>query len=517
METTEVEKLKDESEYWEPQPRQLLFLQSYAYEALYGGAKGGGKTDALLAESTRQIHIPRYRGAIFRREITRLGEIIDRSHRWFSRMAKWNEQKKTWTFPSGAKIYFFHCQYEQDKNNHQGKEYQFIGFDQIEEFTESMYDFIKGANRSSDPSLRCYVRCTANPGNIGHAWVKNKFISKLDRNGEVKYFKIINEEDTEVPQGTPGSQSRAYIFARVYDNPALLKSNPEYLSVLQNLPRALRLAFLEGDWDAFEGQYFAEWKRILHVITYTEFKHSIFQLPITRFASIDYGYAKPAAIHFHAILPEGKLRTYKEIYGAGMDYVSLAEKFKETIEPGEVFDYIVCDPAIQGDKSHHKKEPMKDGDMKGESGFDILKKELQDVCPVLLGDNRRVVGWTRMHEYLKPFINQHGEEDSFWKITSNCVNLIRTLPTLIHSTSKPEDVNTDCEDHAPDDCRYGIMSRPETPVEIKTKWDPGEKFWRRVKLDIKRKKENNPLQVMEQYGINEEILLEEGEHFIPDG
>jgi len=512
----EIEQLKEESEYWEPQPRQLLFLQLYVYEALYGGAKGGGKTDALLAESSRQIDNPRYRAALFRREITRLGEIIDRSHRWFSRMAKWNEQKKTWTFPSGAKIHFFHCQHETDKSNHQGKEYQFIGFDQIEEFTESMYDFIKGANRTSDPTLRCYIRCTANPGNIGHAWVKSKFIDNLDPNGGVKYFKRINEEDTEVPQGTPGAQSRAFVFARVYDNPALLNADPEYLNVLKNLPKALRLAFLEGDWDAFEGQYFSEFTRALHKIPYSDFKEVVSMLPLTRFASLDYGFAKPTSIHFHAVLPEGKLRTYKEIYKAGMDYMTVSEEFKAAIEPGEVIDYLVCDPAIQGDKSHHQKEPMKDGDMKGESGFDILRRELQDVCPVLLGDNRRVVGWTRMHEYLKPFVNQHGEDDANWKITENCRNLLRTLPTLIHSTSRPEDVDTNCEDHAPDECRYAIMSRPEIPVVQPKEISHDDFFWKRVKMDIKRKKQNNPLQSLGDHVIDN-ISMEDGEHFIKDG
>ena len=508
-----IEKLKEESEYWEPQPRQLMFLESYVYEALYGGAKGGGKTDALLAESSRQIHIPRYRGAIFRRESPRLSEIIDRSQRWFSRTAKWNEQKKLWKFPSGAIIRFFHCQYEQDKNQHQGKEYQFIGFDQIEEFTESQYDFIKGANRTSDPELRCYIRCTANPGNIGHAWVKNRFIDKLEPNGQVKYFKRINEEDVEVPFGTPDAQSRAFVFARVYDNPALLDSDPNYLNILKNLPKALRLAFLEGDWDAFEGQYFNEFRRTIHVISYSDFKEQISMLPINRYASLDYGFAKPASIHFHAILPEGKMRTYKEIYGAGMDYVDLANAFKETLESDERIDYLVCDPSIQGDKSHHR-EP-KDGDVKGESGYNVLQRELVDVCPVLLGDNRRVIGWTRMHEYLKPFENQHGDTDSFWKITDNCTALIRTLPTLIHSSTNPEDVDTNCEDHAPDDCRYGIMSRPEIPVVKRKKFDPDERFWLRVKQDIKRKKINNPLQSIPEDDINS--TLESGETWIPDG
>ena len=514
--TKTIEQLKEQSEFWEPQTRQLLFLQTPAFEALYGGAKGGGKTDALLAEATRQIKNPRYKAAIFRRETPRLEEIIERSRRWFNRTAKYNETKRVWTFPSGAKIMFFHCEREKDKEQHQGKEYQFIAFDQIEEFTESQYNYIKGACRTSDPSMVCYVRCTANPGNIGHAWVKGKWIDKLDPDGEVKFFKRVEEEDTEVPVGTEGSQSRAFIFARIYDNPALLNSDPNYLNTLKNLPRALRLAFLEGDWDAFEGQYFDEFKRILHVIPYEVYKQSTVQVPVTRFASLDYGFAKPASIHFHAVFPEGKLRTYKEIYAAGMDYVTVAERFKQALEPGEKIDYLVCDPAIQGDKSHHKKELMKDGDMKGESGYNVLQRELQDVCPVMLGDNRRVIGWTRMHEWLKPFVNQFGDLDAMWKITSNCTNLIRTLPTLIFSTTNPEDVNTNCEDHAPDDCRYGIMSRPEIPVAIKRKLTSEDKFWRRVKLDIKRKKINSPLQTLES-SDNIESTLESGETFIPDG
>src|SRR6185369_6405722 len=161
----------------------------------------------------------------------RLGEIIDRSFKYFPGLdAKYSDKDialkiPAWTFPSGAKYAFGHCQNEQDKYNYQGKEFHFIGFDQLEEFTESQYLYLIAQNRTSDPSIYCWIRSTANPGGIGHGWVKKRFIEQV-KSGEVKTFKRINDEDMETSADDPNGVSRSFVFSTLFDNPSITKNDP---------------------------------------------------------------------------------------------------------------------------------------------------------------------------------------------------------------------------------------------------------------------------------------------------
>jgi hypothetical protein len=212
---------------------------------LFGGAKSPGKTHALLFEATRQVDKPNYKAIILRRIFPSLQEIIDRAAEFFPKMrAKWEAEPRRWRFPSGATIAFGHCEHENDKFDYQGKEYSFMGFDQLEEFTESQVRYLTAQVRTSDPTIHCYIRATANPGNIGHWWIKRRFIDGKKPN--VRY-----EADFGVFDGKRLYRSSAYVPATIYDNPVLLKANPQYLAELRALPEQERKAFLEGDWNAF--------------------------------------------------------------------------------------------------------------------------------------------------------------------------------------------------------------------------------------------------------------------------
>ena len=245
---------------WSPQPKQKIFMSRFENEALYGGAAGGGKSDCAIAEALRQVHIPHYRGLILRKTYPQLSELIDRSREIYMRAfpkVKYNEQKHCWTFPSGAKIYFGAMQHTKDRTNYQGKRYDFIDFDELTHFTWDEYSYLFSRNRPNGPGTRCYIRAQANPGGIGHGWVKERFVTAAP-----PLTTIWEDFSVRGPSGEiiSGRRSRIFVPASVFDNKILMQNDPEYIMKLAQLPDAEKKALLYGDWDSFSGQVFTEWR-----------------------------------------------------------------------------------------------------------------------------------------------------------------------------------------------------------------------------------------------------------------
>lgn len=238
---------------WLPNPGpQTTFMQSEAFEVLYGGQVGGGKSEALLYKALEGVSNKDYTGILFRRSFPDLEKsLISRSKIAYKAAypdARYNESKHVWTFPSGAQIYFSHLEHDKSVEDHQSAEYSFIGFDELTHFTRWQYTYMLTRLRSSK-GLRPIVRAATNPGSDGHQWVLERWAPWLDptsllkaRPGEVLKYRSSGDGEAWDPDG---SKSRAFIPARRTDTPQLPADYAEQFGALDPVTRA---QLLDGNW-----------------------------------------------------------------------------------------------------------------------------------------------------------------------------------------------------------------------------------------------------------------------------
>lgn len=444
---------------WSPQPRQAEFLSRAEYEVLYGGAAGGGKSDALVAEALRQVNIPHYKGLILRKTYPELGELIDKSLSYYARAfpgAKFNASAHTWTFPSGARVIFGALQHSKDKTKYQGRAFDFIAFDELTHFTWEEYSYLLSRNRPSGAGTRTYVRATANPGGVGHGWVKDRFVTAATP-GSTIWEKVA----VKFPDGTSREswRSRAFIPASVFDNKALLDNDPEYVEKLAMLPTAERDALLYGDWNTFSGQVFREWRDDAAHYADRINTHVIdpFRIPSdwAIWCGLDWGYSRPFSVGWYAADHERRLYRIKEWYGCSgtpnqgvkLEPTAVARKIKEIEEHDE---------NLKGRRIHRVGDPAIWGSDGTESIGALMERER---VYFERGDNARIDGKMQIHHRLS--FDDDGIPMLY--VFNTCTNLIRTLPALVYSAQNVEDVDTDGEDHAYDELRYVAMKNPIAP------------------------------------------------------
>ena len=438
---------------WQPQPRQAAFQARSEYEVLYGGAAGGGKSDALVAEALRQVNNPNYRAILFRKTFPQSRELIIKSRRLYPLCcpgAKYNATQHVWTFPSGALIYFGSMPNSDSYLDYQGLSFAFIGFDELTHFTQKEYEYLFSRNRADGPGLRCYIRATANPGGIGHSWVKARFIDPEPAETPIKFTTTIQNPEGEAVEV---ERERVFIPSSVWDNKILLANDPNYLANLAQLPEAERKALLYGDWDSFSGQVFTEWRNNREGYKTRKWTHVIepFEIPSDwrRYRSFDFGYSRPYAVQWWAVDPDGTAFLYRQLYGSNGvpnegvrdEPREIARKIREIEEAEEQGRSIigVADPSIW-DESR---------------GFDgtIINMFEREGIYFDKGDNKRLPGKMQMHKRLH--FDKNGYAGMY--VFSNCREFIRTIPALVYDTFHPEDIDTTQEDHDYDAARYFMM------------------------------------------------------------
>jgi hypothetical protein len=416
-----------------PNPKQRLFLTSQARYTCYGGARGGGKTWAVIAKAVLLCLNPDYAGIrvlILRRKLIHLEETLAApiSRLVPRELGSYNAEKNTFFFKNGSTIRFGHLHGRRDLEDYQGREYDVVFIDEATQFTEAEFRTLGACVRGVNAfPKRVYLTC--NPGGIGHRWVRRLFLKR-------EFLPDENPDD--------------YLFvpATVFDNRPLLDASPDYLRMLNLLPESLRRAHRDGDWDALSGQFFSEFDPALHTA-------KPFPVPPgwTRYRALDYGLDMLACLWI-AVDYEGRAWVYREYQmgkdipgGRGLLLSEAAEMIRSMTLPGEEILCTLAPPDLWS--------AQKDT---GRSAAEVFAAH---GVPLTRAVNARAQGWLMLKEYLR--INPGGSPPLL--IFNTCPQLIENLPQLQVSEKNPNDC--DIEPHAIthicDALRYFAAQRILTP------------------------------------------------------
>ena len=436
-----------------PNEKQLLFLADQHKFIGYGGARGGGKSWAVRVKAALLcLNYPGIKVMIVRRTYPELQEnhilplcamlrCLDDDPA--ERIAAYNDAKKHIVFPNGSRILFRYCDCDKDAARFQGTEVDVLFIDEATQHSEAQMHALRACVRGvNNYPKRIY--CTMNPGGVGHGWVKRLFIDRAFRDGE-------------------DPADYVFIPAKVYDNQVLMQRDPGYLKRLEALPPARRRAHLEGDWNVYEGQVFAEWRDDPAHYADGKWTHVIepFDIPDTWrvYRSFDFGYAKPFSVGWWAVDFDGRLYRILELYGCVPGEPDTGVRWT----PEQIFEQIrtteTTHPYLRGRDIRGVADPAIWDASRGDSIADIADRYGVYFEP---GDHKRLPGWMQVHYRLA--FDQAGLPMLY--VFRNCRDTRRTLPLLRYDAHAPEDVDTRQEDHIADEIRYLCQSDPIAPRPV---------------------------------------------------
>jgi hypothetical protein len=430
---------------WEAQKGpQSAFVGCPVFEVFFGGARGGGKTDAVLGEWS--LHADAYRanaiGLMVRRSRIELLETFERARIIYSKLgATFTQNPMRIAMPNGARLTFAYLERDADAEQYQGHSYSRVYVEEAGNFPSPAPIMKLMATLRSGAGVPVGMRLTGNPGGPGHQWVRARYIDPQPMG-----WQIIR---------SPEGLERIYIPSRVADNIYL---GADYVQRLRasGSPELVR-AWLEGDWSVVSGAFFPEFSMARHVIAPRSLPEHW-----ARFRSFDWGSARPFACLWWAVsdgsLPDiarGALVNYREWYGMRPDEPNVglrmtAEAIAEGIRERERADpgmmTGVADPAMFAE----------------DGGPSIAHRMMSKGVIFRPADNKRIAGRGAMGGWDQVRARLEGDADDrpMLLLFATSRDLIRTLPALQHDDARPEDVDSDMEDHAPDSCRYACMSRP---------------------------------------------------------
>tara|TARA_Y100000310_G_scaffold343883_1_gene453683 strand:+ start:1759 stop:3165 length:1407 start_codon:yes stop_codon:yes gene_type:complete len=432
---------------WQPHPGpQTIALEvNDVFETMYGGARGGGKTDAGMVWLLKDTENPLYRGLVIRRNAEDLYDWIDRARIMYPH-ATISGKPATIKFPSGAIIRSGHLKDDQAYTKYQGHEYHRVLIEELTQIpSEESYLKLISSCRSTVEGLDPKIFLTCNPGGKGHQWVKSRFIQG---HTPKKAFK-----------DSVSGRLRMFIPATVEDNPALLERDPDYVAFLDSLPEPLRSAWRKGDWDVFAGQYFTEWCPEVHVISEEEAKTRGYGDSLNKhFMGIDWGFSAPFCALWCQVTRHNRVFIYRELYGTDKHPKEWAEMIWSINKKTNTdISMTLADPSMWAKNPLSWNSP--DRPMYTDKSIaDAMTSYMDTLVPA---NNNRINGWRNMAQLMHWSPTQN---PNFYIIKGTCKNLIRTLPNMVRDEKNIEDIDTDLEDHAVDSCRY-MLSHIQAPIK----------------------------------------------------
>jgi hypothetical protein len=434
---------------------QSDFLSASEREVLYGGAAGGGKSYAMLADPLHGLNDPNFSGLLVRHTTEELRELIQKSQELYPRAIpgiKWSERKSQWTSPQGGRLWMSYLDKDTDVTRYQGQAFNWIGFDELTQWSSPYaWDYMRSRLRSAHSNkLGLYMRGTTNPGGAGHSWVKKMFIDPAPSNTSYWATSVETGETIRYPKGHSKEGQplfkRRFIPASLFDNPYLSEGG-DYEAMLLSLPEHQRKQLLEGNWDINEGAAFPEFNRSIHVI-------DDFQIPASwvKFRACDYGYGSYTGVLWFTVSPEEQLIVYREMYCSKVTATDLADMILDAEKEDGNIRYGVLDSSLW----HNR----------GDSGPSLAEQMIMKGCrwrPSDRSRGSRISGKNEIHRRLQ--VDEFTEKPRLVFMRS-CTNTLSQIPVIPLDKRNPEDVDTNAEDHLYDALRYGIMTRPRSSL-----WD----------------------------------------------
>lgn len=422
----------------EVSPQQWEFINATEDEVMYGGAAGGGKSyGQILDGMLKALEYPGIKQIMFRKTYKELEKSLIRVSQevYPKSIATYNESKYMWKFKNGSIIDFGYLATESDVYNYQSAEYDIIRLDEATHFTEFQYKYMQSRIRGAN-NFPKQLKCSTNPGNVGHAFIRERFIDP----GRLNETMEIVDDDGDIV-------TLRFIPAKVQDNMFLAESDPQYVKRLKNLPEKERRMLLFGDWDVFEGQFFTEFKRETHAVT-------PFAIPDhwQRYRAFDYG-LDMLACYWAAFDELGNCFIYNEYYEKNLliqqaakeilDRTPNEEQIRNTFAPADMW-------ATNRATGKFQAEMFQDCGL-----------------PLTQVRNSREAGWQNMLDWLHPVPDGTGGVKPRLFIFSNCTKLISVIPLQQHDEKNPNDVAKEPHEisHYVDAVRYLLDGRPR-PAEI---------------------------------------------------